>query len=112
MRRLIGVGVVALGVAFSGAAYASADGATIFKSKCSPCHGSEGAGTTMAPAFKGNEFVKTSAEDVIGQTIKGGRSAKANTKKYKNFALDMPAQTLSDDELKAVIGYLKSVVGK
>lgn len=108
MRRFILSGVIALGLAFSGTAFA-ADGAAIFKAKCSPCHGPEGQGTAMAPAFKGNEFVKTSAEDVIAKTISEGRDGAA--KKYKQFVLAMPPQgkVLSADEIKAVIGHLKSL---
>lgn len=111
MRRLIGIGVVALSVAFAGTALA-ADGAAIFKAKCSPCHGPEGQGTAMAPAFKGNAFVKESKEDVIAQTILNGRAGAE--KKYKQFAIAMPPQkgVLSPDDIKAVIGHLKSIAGK
>jgi len=107
MRKLLGFGVFAIAVAFAGASMA-ADGAAIFKSKCSPCHGPDGGGTAMAPAFKGSAYVKDSKEEDIAGTIKNGRSGAA--KKYKNFAIDMPAQkTMTDDELKAVVGYLKSI---
>ncbi len=79
MRKLIVMGVLALSVAFAGAALA--DGAAIFQSKCLACHGPEGKGTAMAPAFQGNEFIKTSEPDVIAETIKNGRAG--DQKKYK-----------------------------
>ncbi len=108
MRKLIVMGVLALSVAFTGSVLAS-DGAAIFKSKCLACHGPDGKGTAMAPAFTDSEFIKTSDADVIAATIKDGRAG--DQKKYKQFVLAMPAQkgNLSDDEIAAVITYLKSI---
>lgn len=106
MRKLLGVGIVALSVAFAGSALA-ADGAAIFKAKCSPCHGADGQGTAMAPAFKANKFINDSKEDAIAEVIKNGRAGAQ--KLYKQFAIAMPKQTLNDDEVKAVIGHLKSI---
>lgn len=110
MRKLLGAGVIALTVAFAGSALA-ADGAAIFKAKCSPCHGPDGGGTAMAPAFKGNKFIKDSKEADIEAVIKGGRAGAK--KHYKQFAIDMPAQkTLDDASIKAVIAHLKSIASK
>lgn len=110
MRKLLGIGVLALTVgAFAGTAMA-ADGAAIFNAKCKACHGADGAGTAMAPAFKGNAFIKGAKEDEISAVIKGGREGAA--KKYKQFAIGMPKQTLNDDEIKAVIGTLKGFAAK
>ncbi|MBI2413665.1 MAG: cytochrome c [Deltaproteobacteria bacterium] len=109
MKRLIGFGILALGVAFSGSALA-ADGAAIFKAKCAACHGAEGQGTAMAPAFKGNAFIKESKEDAISAVITAGRDGAA--KKYKQFAIGMPKQSLAGDDLHAVIAHLKSLAAK
>lgn len=111
MRKLIGFGVVALSLAVAGSAMA-ADGAAIFKSKCSPCHGAEGQGTAMAPKFQGNAFITGGKDADIHATIKNGRAGAE--KKYKNFAIAMPAQgkTLSDEDITAVIGHLKTLAAK
>ncbi|MBI5643224.1 MAG: cytochrome c [Deltaproteobacteria bacterium] len=109
MRKLLGIGVLALGVAFSGSAFA-ADGAAIFKAKCAACHGADGQGTAMAPAFKGNAFIKDSKEDAISTVITTGRDGAA--KKYKQFAIGMPKQSLAGDDLKAVVAHLKSLAAK
>ena len=61
----------------------------------------------MAPAFKGNEFIKNSAENDIAQVIKNGRNGAE--KKYKQFAIGMPKQTMNDEEVKAVVAQLKSI---
>ena len=105
MRRLMSLGVVALGVAFAGTAVAS--GVDIYKSKCLPCHGPEGAGTVMAPAFKGSEFIKTSKDDDIAAVIGKGRAGAA--KKYKQFALDMPPAPLTPQEISDIVHYLKGL---
>ena len=110
MRKLFILGVMALSLAYAGSAIAS-DGAAIFKSKCLACHGPDGKGTAMAPAFQGSDYIKSSDAAEIAKTIKDGRSGAA--KKYKNFALSMPAQkgNLSEADISAVIEYLKSVAG-
>lgn len=109
MKRLIGTAAIALSFVISGSAMA-ADGATIFKSKCSACHGADGQGTAMAPAFKGNQFIQSSNEDQIAQVLQNGRAGAE--KKYKQFAIAMPKQTLNPEETKAVITHLKSIAGK
>lgn len=110
MKRLLSSAIIfAFAIGVSGAAMA-ADGAAIYKSKCLACHGPDGKGTAMAPAFLDNAFIKDSADDLISKTIKDGRSGGA--KKYKNFALSMPPQNLNDAEINAVVSYLKSLATK
>lgn len=109
MKRIMAgfVAVLALG-AFS-LAWAQ-DGAAIYKSKCMPCHGPEGKGSAMAPAMTGNQFVKTASDAEITDVIVKGREGAA--KKYKQYAIGMPAQKLSDAETKAVVTYIKGLAGK
>lgn len=111
MRKLLGVGVLALSVAVAGSALA-ADGAAIFKTKCAACHGTEGQGTPgMAPAFQGNEFIKKSTVAEISLVVKNGRAG--DQKKYKQFAIAMPAQkTMTDDDIKAVVEFEKTLAAK
>lgn len=106
MKRFMTMGLAfAAALAFSAPAFA-ADGASVFKAKCSACHGQDGAGSAMAPAFKGNAFIQNSSDADIAQVIKNGRNGAE--KKYKQFAIGMPKQTLSDDEMKAVVTQLKT----
>ncbi|MBI5885631.1 MAG: cytochrome c [Deltaproteobacteria bacterium] len=108
MKRIIAAGVVAIAVAVAGSALA-ADGAAIFKAKCVACHGAEGAGTAMAPAFKGNAFVRDSKNVECELVVTHGR--KGDEKKHKNFAMAMPSHEgkLSADEIKAVVDYIKTL---
>ncbi|MEK6759897.1 MAG: cytochrome c [Deltaproteobacteria bacterium] len=111
MRKLILSSLVAAGLAFSGTAIA-ADGAAIFKSKCQACHGADGAGSPMAPAFKANDWIKTQKEDVIAATIKNGRPAKESRFEKGKYTIGMAKQALSDDDLKAIVAHLKGLAGK
>ncbi|MEE8575139.1 MAG: cytochrome c [Thermodesulfobacteriota bacterium] len=105
MKKFIWVAVFALTIGFSGSALAS-DGAGIFKSKCSACHGANAAGGPMAPALAGSDFIKGDAA-AVKDTIKNGRSG--GEKKYAKFAMSMPKFGLSDGELDALVSYLKGL---
>lgn len=83
-------------------------GAAIFKAKCSLCHGADGKGSTMAPAFKGNSWIKGASNGDVADVIKNGR--KGSAKKYANFFSDMPASKgLAESDVNALVDYLKSV---
>ena len=109
MKRIIAGALMVLALGSMGIAEAG-DGAVIYKAKCLPCHGADGKGTAMAPAFAGNEFVKASTEEQITEVILKGREGAK--KAYKQFAIGMPAQKLSADEAKDVVAYLKTLAGK
>ena len=87
-----------------------ARGAAVFKAKCAACHGPEGRGTAMAPAFKGNEWVRDADGGEIAGVIKDGRQGPA--KRYKRFALGMPANRLDEGDLDALVAYLKSLASE
>ncbi|CAG1064911.1 cytochrome c-L [uncultured bacterium] len=83
-------------------------GAALYKSKCSPCHGVEGKGTTMAPALKGNEWIKASSNADVTNVIRKGRQGSG--KKYANFFVDMPpTKGLAETDEAVLIGYLRSL---
>ena len=109
MRRLLMLlGVAVVCFAFYGQAMA-ADGAGIYATKCSPCHGKDAKGSAMAPQLAGGEFVKKSDDATIKQTVSEGRSGAA--KKYPNFPLAMPAwkASLAAADIDAVVAYLKGL---
>ena len=108
MKRLFMGAVLFASVMGIGGAALAADGAGIFNAKCVPCHGAGGAGTAMAPAFKGNEFIASSSVEDISAVIKNGRAGAE--KKYPKFVIAMPAQkSLSDEDVAAVASYLKTL---
>lgn len=109
MKRLLAAGILTLAVAFSGTAMA-ADGAAVYKAKCAMCHGADGQGGPMGAKMTGNDFIKKGSDADISGVLKNGRAAAA--KKYKDIKMDMPKQTLNDDETKAVIAHIKGIAAK
>jgi len=85
----------------------AADGVTIYRSKCAPCHGVEGRGTAMAPDFINNAFIGENSLDEISNVIRNGRQGAA--KKYRQYAIGMPRQNMSQDEIVSVVDYLKEL---
>jgi mono/diheme cytochrome c family protein len=82
-----------------------------FAETCGVCHGEKGEGTPgLAPVLKGSKFVLDSSEADVGETITKGRDGGA--KRYKEIPGPMPAQTMSEGRLKALVGYLKNELQK
>ena len=107
MRKMILVALFAAAAMFVGSqAMAAADGAKIFASKCAMCHGKAGEGSAMAPALKGNEFMKGDIA-LIKATITNGRAGA--DKKYPKFSIAMPKFTFTAEELDAVVGHIKGL---
>lgn len=92
------------------AAAMAADGAAVYKTKCALCHGADGQGSPMGPAFKGSEFITSGSNGEITGVILKGRTG--DQKKYKNIAVGMPAQSLDADDAGALVKYLKSLASK
>jgi mono/diheme cytochrome c family protein len=110
MKRILVPSILfAACMGFAGSVLA-ADGEALYKTKCLMCHGADGKGTAMGPAFKGSEFIKSSSDQAIAEVILKGREGAAKT--YKNIALGMPAQKLSDEDSGALVAYLKSLAAK
>ena len=106
MRKVFFVfGALLVTVAFYGSAVAT-DGGNIFAAKCSMCHGKDAKGSAMAPQLAGSEFIK-GPDDPIKKTIRDGRAG--NDKKYPNFPLAMPKLGLHEDEIDALVKYLKGI---
>lgn len=106
MKRMLAGAVAVLAMGSFTLALAQ-DGAAVYKAKCMPCHGPEGKGSAMAPAIVGNQYVKAATDQELTDVIVKGREGAA--KKYKQYAIGMPAQKLTDEETKAVIAYMKEL---
>jgi mono/diheme cytochrome c family protein len=81
---------------------ASDSGKKLFDDKCALCHGRNGKGDGPAAAalspkpvdFKSSKFWQSTSDKKIADTIRNGHGV-------------MPAFDLSDDQIQAVIDYLK-----
>jgi len=99
-RRITAVLLSTIAVAYAGAEQRAV---SVYKTNCAQCHGAMGDANTAAgkkfsvPPFHGADvFKKTDAEML--EFIKAGKG-------------DMPAwsDVLSDDEMKAVVGYIRTL---
>ncbi len=99
MRRI--AIVTALALLGAGAARAE-DGATLFKQKCSVCHGPDGKGTTkMGQVMKVKDLTALKlGEAEIHKIVADGKPG-TKMQGYKD--------KLSDPEIKAVAGYVKGL---
>ena len=106
MRTIVLAVATVILFGLSGVAMAS-NGASIFMSKCSACHGAKAQGTPgMAPKLAGTDFIKGDAGP-IKETIINGRAGGA--KKFKEFPLAMPKLGISEADAAAIVDYLKSL---
>ena len=104
MKKYLSIGIISAGLLITGTAFA-ADGAKIYNTKCSICHGPKGAGSPMGPAFKDNEFITKGKIADIKKAIIEGRTGK--DKKYPKISMDMPKNPMPDDEADAIIKFMQ-----
>ena len=108
MNKMIVALTIVLVVALSGTALAD-DGALIYASKCKMCHGNGGKGNAMmGPQLAGSDFIYGDGEAIKG-VIVNGRSG--DESRYPDLPLSMPSFKMSDEELDAIVSYLKSLNG-
>lgn len=88
--------LTALGLLVS-LSWAQDAGADVFKSKCAVCHGANAEGK-IGPNLKTS---KLGEDDIVLMLSKGNESKKAPHKK--------PISSLNDDQIKAVVHYVKSL---
>lgn len=105
MKRMIAL-VVMLAVGSAMAAYA-ADAKTIYDKDCAKCHGKEGKGDTKMGQKLG---IKNLTDAKLQAELKDEAAFKAIKEglKEKNGKILMkPAEGLSDDEIKALVAYVR-----
>jgi mono/diheme cytochrome c family protein len=100
-RTVIFVFIASLAVALASPALADDDTAALYKSKCQMCHGPDGKGETPAgKKFGAKDFhsadVVKASDDQLFKSIKNGKGK-------------MPAQKITDDQIKALIKYIRSM---
>jgi mono/diheme cytochrome c family protein len=89
---------VALFILIPSLSWAGDDGGALYKAKCAACHGADGAGK---PAAKIPSLVSDDAKK-----MSDGDLEKAVTEKPKHAGV---AKALTPDQLKMVIGYIRSI---
>jgi len=98
--KLFVLGFVASAFAFQAAAPPS--GSAIFKRRCMMCHGADGKGfpTVKTPDFTDPKWQASMKDKDLTETIKNGK---------KGTHMPPFGDKLSEDEIKAVIGHIRSL---
>jgi len=94
---------VALFILIPSLSSAADDGATLYKSKCSACHGPNGEGKSAikAPALKSDDVKKMSDADLTDAIANGGKNKKAT----HAFA----SKELSADQIKLLVAHIREL---
>ena len=97
------VSIFCLAASIAAPAVAQSSGADVFKSKCAPCHGTDGLATIpagkalKAASFKEPAIVKTPDAELIA-IVKSGKN------KMPSFQAK-----LTDDQIKAAVAYIRTL---
>jgi cytochrome c6 len=101
------IALAILGVASRAGAKPAADddAAQTFKSNCVVCHGADGTGSATGKALKAPDLHSDEVQKMtVAQMITQVSDGKNNMPPFKN--------TLTPDQIKAVVGYVRSTFGK
>ena len=101
---LVAAGLLVSSLAFR-AAVPAADGAAIFKKNCMMCHGADGKGfpALKTPDFTDPKWQSSIKDKQMREVIKNGK---------KGTAMAAFGDQLKDDEISAVIAYVRSLKKK
>jgi cbb3-type cytochrome c oxidase subunit III len=101
---LVGAGLLVSSLAFQ-AAVPAADGAAIFKKNCMMCHGADGKGfpALKTPNFTDPKWQSSTKDKEMREVIKNGK---------KGTAMPAFSSSLKDEEISAVIAYIRSLKKK
>ncbi len=89
--------------------YAVNSGAAVFRTYCSQCHGSGGAGAKGYPNLLDDDWLWGGDIESIAYTVRHGIRSRSDETRYS----EMPAfgEFLSDEEIAQVVAYVQSLAG-
>jgi len=101
---LVAAGLLVSSLAFH-AAVPAPDGSTVFKNNCVMCHGADGKGFPVlkTPDFTDPKWQATIKDKQMREVIKNGK---------KGTPMQSFADKLNDQEISAVIAYIRSLKKK
>ena len=107
MKKLLVLGIAAIVVAALSAR--AEDAKTTYDNSCAKCHGADGNGDTKMGKKLG---AKDYTDPKVQADLKDDAAAKAIKEGLKDAdgkTLMIPAATLTDDEIKAMVAYVRSL---
>lgn len=106
MKKLLTLTVVLCAFAV-GSAYA-ADGKALYEKECAKCHGADGKGQTkMGQKMGARDYTDPKVQDAI-KDDQMFKAAKEGFKDKDGKVLMKPSEGLSDDDIKAIVKYMRS----
>ena len=88
-----------------------ADSKTLFESKCKACHGVDGKGdTTMRKRNGAKDYTDPKVQDALKDDV-AFKSIKEGLKK-DDKALMQPAAGMTDDQIKGLVAYMRTLKKK
>lgn len=105
MNKLFVISLAALALSIPAAR--AADGKTIYTEQCAKCHGADGKGQTKMGQKLG---IKDYTDAKVQADLKDDKACKSIKEGMKDGdkTLMKPNDKLSDDEIKAVVAYLRA----
>lgn len=87
-------------------------GAKVYEDHCAACHGAAGQGVAGAiPALAGNRAVTLASPDNLLRVVLGGGFAPATAGNPRPFGMPPFATTLSDEQIAAVVSFVRGSWG-
>ena len=106
MKRLIVI--TALLSVFAVASASAADGKELYEKDCGKCHGADGKGQTkMGQKLGAKDYTDAKVQDAVKDEDMA-KAVKEGFKDKEGKVLMKPTEGLSDDDIKAVVKYMRS----
>jgi mono/diheme cytochrome c family protein len=106
MKKLLAIGL-AVFVASSMSALAG-DAKASYESNCAKCHGTDGKGQTKIGQKLGiKDYTDAKVQDALKDDV-AFKSIKEGLKDADGKTLMKPAESLSDDDIKALVAYMRT----
>jgi mono/diheme cytochrome c family protein len=100
--------LLALTLAFSAAAASAADAKALYEKDCAKCHGSDGKGETkMGKKLGAKDYTDPKVQAALTDAA-AFKATKDGLKDKDGKVLMKPAEGTSDDDIKALVAYMRT----